>query len=79
MSNRERQRRAEQNRRDRGFSYTLAEWCEHRRISTAMFYKLDKAGLAPRSHFAGAKRLISGEADAEWLAAREAAAQNQTA
>ena len=53
-------------------SFTIREWCEFRRISPAMFYKLDTQGLAPRTHYAGAKRLISGEADRDWLRAREA-------
>jgi hypothetical protein len=60
-------------------SFTVREWCEHRRISQAMFYKLDQQGLAPKSHYAGAKRLISGEADAEWLRAREAEDANAAA
>ena len=37
-----------------------------------MFYKLDEQGFAPQTHNAGAKRLISDEADAAWLRAREA-------
>jgi hypothetical protein len=72
---------AEQSRRgkeQRG-SFTIREWCEHRRISSAMFYKLDQQGLAPHSHYVGAKRLISERADAEWLRAREAENESQTA
>jgi hypothetical protein len=75
MSNRERQRRAEQRRR----SYTINEWCDARRVSRAMFYKLSQQGLAPKTHNVGAKRLISDAADAAWLREREAAAQSQTA
>jgi hypothetical protein len=56
---------------ERRGSFTIREWCEHRRISQAMFYKLDQQGLAPHSHYVGAKRLISDQADAAWLAARE--------
>jgi hypothetical protein len=44
MSEREQERRAEQNHR----SYTISEWCECRRISRAMYYKLRGQGLAPR-------------------------------
>jgi hypothetical protein len=55
-------------------SFTIQEWCQHRRISPAMFYKLDGQGLAPRTHFAGKRRLISGDADLEWVRAREAEA-----
>jgi hypothetical protein len=74
MSDREIERRDEQSRRNRAqrASFTIKEWCEYRRISPAMFYKLDEQGLAPRSHYAGARRLISGEADAAWVRAREA-------
>jgi predicted DNA-binding transcriptional regulator AlpA len=68
VSDREKQRREEQMRR----SYSLDEWCDARRISRAMFYKLDKQGLAPKTHRVGAKRLISDEADAAWLAQAEA-------
>jgi hypothetical protein len=68
MSEREQERRAEQNHR----SYTISEWCECRRISRAMYYKLRGQGLAPPTHSAGTKQLISGEADIEWVRAREA-------
>ena len=67
MSNREARRRAEH----RG-SFTIGEWCEHRRISRAMFYELDKVGMAPKTHNVGVKRLISDEADIAWVRAREA-------
>ena len=60
-------------------SFTVKEWCQHRRISPAMFYKMDQQGVAPRSHYAGSKRLISGEADAEWLEERESEAANAQA
>jgi hypothetical protein len=72
---RERQRRAEQSRR----SYTIDEWCECRRISRGMFYKLDAQGKAPASYYVGAKRLISDEADADWLREREAEAESTAA
>jgi predicted DNA-binding transcriptional regulator AlpA len=54
-------------------SLTIAEWCAHRRVSRSMFYKLDAEGLAPRTHNVGVKRLISPQADADWLRQREAA------
>jgi hypothetical protein len=76
MSNREKQNR---DARWSNGSFTVGEWCEHRRISRAMFYKLDLQGLAPRSYRVGAKRLISGEADAAWMAAREAEAESTAA
>lgn len=75
MTDREQARRDEQSRRDRAqrASFTIKEWCEYRRISEAMFFKLDQQGLAPRTHYAGRRRLISGEADQDWVHAREAA------
>jgi hypothetical protein len=39
-----------------------------------MFYKLDDQGLAPKTHNVGVKRLISPQADADWLQQRESAA-----
>jgi predicted DNA-binding transcriptional regulator AlpA len=57
-----------------GQSFTIPEWCVTRRVSRSMFYKLRKQGRAPRTHSAGAKQLISPEADAAWLAEREAEA-----
>jgi hypothetical protein len=30
-------------------SFTIPEWCKHRRISVSMFYKLRKQGKAPRT------------------------------
>ena len=73
MSDHERKRRE----RQRQGSFTIDEWCEYRRISSAMFYKLDQQKLAPQTYYVGAKRLISGEADEAWVRAREAA--NDTA
>ena len=54
-------------------SFTLDEWCEHRRIKRST-YKLKKNGKAPRLHYALTKPLISAEADAAWQAEREAEA-----
>jgi hypothetical protein len=55
-------------------SFTIDEWCAHRRVCRAMFYKLAAQGKAPKTHHAGRKRLISPAADAAWLAEREAEA-----
>ena len=73
MSERERERRAAQSRRDhkRNESFTVSEWCEYRRISRAMLYKLLAAELGPATYFVGNRRYVSSEADAAWLAARE--------
>ena len=65
---------SEREKEQRHRSYTLNEWCQARRNSRAMFYKLDEQGLAPKTHNVGVKRLISPEADAEWPRAREAEA-----
>jgi predicted DNA-binding transcriptional regulator AlpA len=68
MSLQESYRRDEQ----RPLSYKLNEWLKHRRISRSMFYKLSKIGLAPQSYLVGSCRYISAEADAAWLAERQA-------
>lgn len=77
MSEQELERHPAQGHRDRlrNASFTVDEWCQHRRISRGLFYKMCKQGIAPRTHMAGVRRLISAEADAEWLAQREAQAE----
>jgi hypothetical protein len=55
-------------------SYTVREWCRLRRVSRSKFYELDADGRAPRTHYAGVKRLISPEADQDWIREQEAAA-----
>ena len=52
-------------------AFTLNGFCETHGISRAMFYKLLKAGQAPRIAKIGSKVLITTEAAAEWLRARE--------
>ena len=76
MSERERERRAAQSSRDRkrNESFTVSEWCEYRRISKAMLYKLLAKGLGPATYFVGKRRYVSAKSDAAWLAAREAEA-----
>lgn len=55
-------------------TFTIAEWCEMRKISRAYFYVLAKRGEAPKTIRFGARSVrITAEADAAWLAAREAA------
>jgi predicted DNA-binding transcriptional regulator AlpA len=54
-------------------AFTLNGLCEAHGISRAMFYKLLKAGQAPRLAKVGSKTLITNEAAAEWLRAREVA------
>jgi predicted DNA-binding transcriptional regulator AlpA len=45
---------------------SINEFCRAHGISRAMFYKLEKQGLAPRVMHVGSRRLISDEAGAEW-------------
>ena len=59
----------------RGTSFTVNEWCSQRKISPAMYYKLRQFGQAPDSYLVGGRRYISAEADARWLADREAASR----
>ena len=54
-------------------AFTLNGFCEAHGISRAMFYKLLKAGQAPRLAKIGSKILITTEAAAEWLRGREVA------
>ena len=56
-------------------SFTVDEWCRHRKLSRAMFYKMQKLGLAPLTYYVGNRQRISPEADRAWIAAREAASQ----
>jgi hypothetical protein len=68
-------------------AFTVEEFCARNFISKGLFYKLDKAGLAPRYFLVGEKghRRITAEAEREWQAQREAdaiarrAAKNQPA
>jgi hypothetical protein len=41
-----------------------------------MFYKLEAEGKAPRTYYVGTRRIVSPEAEAEWVAEREAEAQS---
>jgi len=74
MTPQEAERRARQSAAShaRNGSMTVDEWCEHRRLSRSMAYKLWAEGRGPATHYVGTKRLISSEADAAWLAEREA-------
>ena len=76
MSERETRRRGGQSRRDkeRNRSFSIDEWCAHRGISRGLLYKLWKQGKGPSWHYVAARRLISAEVDAAWLAEREAEA-----
>ena len=54
-------------------AFTLNKFCEAHGISRAMFYKLLKAGQAPRFAKIGSKILITTEAADEWLRGCEVA------
>jgi hypothetical protein len=73
---REAERRARHSAADHAHngSMTVDEWCAYRRLSRSMAYKLWAEGFGPATYYVGTKRLISSEADAAWLAEREAEA-----
>jgi hypothetical protein len=54
-----------------GGSFTIDEWCRHRRIGRWKLYSLWKTDRGPRFHFNGPRRLISAEADADWVREQE--------
>jgi hypothetical protein len=56
-----------------GGSFTLAEWCQHRRISISFFYKLAELGKAPATIKLGRRRMVTSEADENWARANESA------
>jgi hypothetical protein len=55
-------------------AFTVAEFCARNSISKGLFYKLDRAGLAPRYFLVGENghRRITPQAEREWQAQREA-------
>jgi predicted DNA-binding transcriptional regulator AlpA len=62
----------EQAQRAEPRAFSVDEWCELRRISKPLFYKLLGQGKAPATYRAGARRFVSDEADRAWQAAMEA-------
>jgi predicted DNA-binding transcriptional regulator AlpA len=54
--------------------FTIDEWCQKNRLSRSTFYKLKKAGKAPRLAKVLEAVRITEEADKEWVKAREAEA-----
>ena len=54
-------------------SFTIPEWCQHRRISLSMYYKLRAQGKAPVTLDVGRHKTITAEADAAWVRERQAA------
>jgi hypothetical protein len=57
-----------------GGSFTIAEWCKHRRVSISMYYKLRAQGKAPATLPVGRHQTITAEADAAWARERQAEA-----
>jgi hypothetical protein len=62
-------------------AFTVAEFCKAHRISRSFLYSEWKAGRGPRFMRAGVKRIITGEAAADWRheCEAEAAAENRGA
>src|ERR1700738_3972751 len=54
-------------------TFTIPEWCRHRRISVSMYYKLRAQGKAPATLHVGRHKTITAEADAAWVRERQAA------
>jgi hypothetical protein len=50
-----------------GGSFTIPEWCRHRRMSISMYYKLRTQGKGPATLDVGRHKTITAEADAAWV------------
>jgi hypothetical protein len=57
-----------------GGCFTVAEFCHFHRISRSALYEAWRAGTGPRYFYNGARRIIAGEAAADWRRQREQAA-----
>lgn len=57
-------------------TYTLAQFMEGHNVSRTHFYRLQKAGRAPRLMRIGRRVLVSAEAAAEWRKRMEAETAN---
>jgi predicted DNA-binding transcriptional regulator AlpA len=60
-------------------SISVDEWCRLHRVSRANFYVLQQRGEGPRIFKIGRLTRISEAANAEWIAAREAASHEVAA
>lgn len=58
-------------------TYTLAQFMDGHNVSRTHFYRLQKAGLAPRLMRVGRRVLVSAEAAADWRKRMEAETDNQ--
>jgi predicted DNA-binding transcriptional regulator AlpA len=54
-------------------AFSIEQFCARNSISRALFYKMRKAGTAPRLAYIGSKPIVSVEAERDWIRAREAA------
>ncbi len=59
--------KAEPAGRPSGGSFTIPEWCRHRRMSISMYYKLRTQGKGPETLDVGRHKTITAEADAAWV------------
>ena len=50
-----------------GGSFTIPEWCRHRRMSISMYYKLRTQGKSPATLDVGRHKTITAEADSAWV------------
>jgi hypothetical protein len=64
-------RKRQKPERPAGGDFTISEWCQLRRISISMFYKLDGQRKAPTTVRAGRSRTITQEADRAWVEANQ--------
>jgi hypothetical protein len=62
-----------------GGSFSVDQWCQYRGVSRWKVYQMWQAGSGPRYYFNGPRRLISAEADIEWVRAQEALAETPEA
>jgi hypothetical protein len=60
-------------------AFTIGEFCARVSISRPMFYKMKQQGKGPRLARAGAKTIITLEAERDWLRGLEAAAEKDAA
>ena len=60
-------------------AFSIREFCEVHRISQEMFFKMKRAGWAPRIMKVGSRTLISTEAAAAWRREREHATKAASA
>jgi hypothetical protein len=60
-------------------SFSIDDWCAAHNLSRAFFYKLQSAGIGPRTFKVGRVTRISEEANNEWIRDREAASRGVAA